>query len=216
MVQYDHLLDDALRHVQDVRAQEHRAPVVPELQKIIAQLALVYRVQVDERLVQEQQFGLVDEGRGQHHLLPHSLGQVPAERSLGPLEVEEGQPLIDPSVQRSHLVQGPGETEELRGGEIRRRALHLRDYAYPPPDLHGLPGRIEPEHLGPAVRRRDLAGEDLQKSGFTSAVGPEAAEEGPVVHGERRLVQGRELTVSFGQSIHHDRRHAGNHAAGDI
>ena len=54
---------DLLRYLQDMRAQEDGPPLGAQLEQILAQLVLVNRIEVHERLVKEKELGLVDERR---------------------------------------------------------------------------------------------------------------------------------------------------------
>ena len=61
---------------QDVRAEEHRAASIPELQNQVADLAPAQRIEPGHRLVQEHDLRVVDQRLGNADALEHPFGEL--------------------------------------------------------------------------------------------------------------------------------------------
>jgi hypothetical protein len=200
----------ALGHFENVGGQDHRAAGVDALLQHVLDQARGGGVQARQRLVQDQQAGIVDQGPGQGHLLLHAAREALAagaglggqaqlgEEILGPglgglgLDVPEAgdelqifqrrQPVIDHG-----LVRGPG-GDRLGGGRIGQG--------------------VDPEDADRALVGLGQARDHPQGGGLARPVGPQqgvqlAGVDGEVQVHDRRLGEGLVEAAddqSFGQN----------------
>ena len=119
---------DALDDVEHVRAVEDGLPLGGESGDEVAHQDAGVDVQARQRLVEQQQVGVVEEGRAQQHLLPHPLG-VGVERGHPVLgEAELRQEAVDARLQAmlGHLLQAADEGQELLAGQALEEPGRLR------------------------------------------------------------------------------------------
>jgi hypothetical protein len=90
---------EPLGDLEYVGAHEHGPALRHVLAQVLPEGFLVDWIEVDERLVQEKELGLVDKRRGEHELLPHALGHVLAYCAFLALQVEHRQPFRDRAFQ---------------------------------------------------------------------------------------------------------------------
>ena len=119
------------RHV--VRAEDHRRPAPPHLQHRVFQGFGVDRIEAGERLVENQQFGLGDDGRDELHFLRHAFGQR-LDLAIAPaLHAHARHPVVD---DRIDLGDGPPLelaviTEQAAHGHLLVEAALLGEVADP-------------------------------------------------------------------------------------
>jgi hypothetical protein len=154
-------------------------------------LLLVAQVEVGQRLVEEQQLGVVDDRLGDGHplLLPAGeLGHPPVGVVGGP---DPRQGLVDPGTlgrrrpPEPEPAAGEAEGDQVAaadglaecGGVVLR---HVADPAVPPP------GR-RPQDLHPPGGRGQQAQGELEHRGLARPVGADDADDGARADGERAL-----------------------------
>ena len=152
-----------------------------------------------ERLIQNQQGGLVDDRADELDLLGHPLGDV------GDLLVP---PAIDLKPLEPHLERGDGlgPVHALEPGEIDGLLPHLHVAVQPPflgevsdaPDRFAAPWRPV-QFDGPAIGLDD-AHDAPDERGFARAVGPEQAEDGALRHVESDAIEHLLFTERFPES----------------
>jgi hypothetical protein len=182
--------DLALVHERDLRAggpdvldevggHDHGGSLA-ELAEQGAEVDPLLRVEPGGRLVEQQQFGLVDDGLRDAHPAEHPAGQG-AQLRLG-LATQ-----VDPLDRGRHRGRYPGGRHllqqreilhELRHREARVVAEVLRQV--PEPAAHLAPGavntRVPAEQPQPAGGRRDHGGHHAQQRGLARSVRAEQAE----------------------------------------
>ena len=118
----------------------------------------------------------MDEGGGEHHLLPLPLGQVLAEDVPLVLHLEERQPPVNPL---PDIIQSPypaRELKELLGRHEGGRRLGLGDDPHGPLDADAVV-RGDPRGRGVALVGEYLTREYPEEGGLPRPVGAEEAEE---------------------------------------
>ena len=99
-------------------AHEHRVSLRVVFQEEVLQPPLVDRVEVDERLVQEEEVRAVQERGGEHELLARALRKVSADGPPRAREVEEGDPSIDRLLEVGDVPNAADEVQVLRGRQV--------------------------------------------------------------------------------------------------
>ena len=143
--EHEHLRRHPLDLVQHVRRHDHRAPLVAQPVQHLDDLAPLRRVEAVQRLVEQQQVGLVGEGLGELHALAHAVGEA-AHLALG--DVGEADRLERPvraaASGSATLCRRAHSSDDLvRGQERPRRAL-VGDDADPLVHV-GVPARLDAE-----------------------------------------------------------------------
>ena len=167
------------------------------------------RIEPVRGLVEEQQLGVVDDRLRQLDPLLHA-GRVAADRPIALLvQAHVAEHLGGPLARGSG--RQPGHTahvaHELRGGDIGREAVVLRQVAHELPDLRSAGGHVHLHHRRAAARRGEEAEQDLEQRALAGAVGAHKADD-PRLHVERQGIQRRDRrAVALGQAPGRDERH---------
>ena len=155
-----------------------------------------YGVDAFEGLVQEEDFGAVDDGGGERELLLHAVGEVgdhlfavggeghEVEQVAGALGGGDG----------VETVHAADEGEVLGRVEAAEEGEAFGDYAYLALELDGVGGEVLAENFDAAGGGGEEAGEHLDGGGFAGAVGSEEAEELALGDGEIDTGDGCEIT----------------------
>ena len=170
--------------------------------------ALVNRVEACERLVEDEQSGLVDDGAEQLDQLGHALGQAAdrltapvAKAVLGEQDVGASPPFGErQAAERAH--EGNPVPRVHRGIE----AALLGQIA----DLRrGLERTVAAEDEARAARRVDDAEQHPKGRGLARAVGPEQAEDRAGGHGKADAIDGAGLAEILDEVDGFDRERSG-------
>ena len=120
-----------LHHVERVRRQEYRSPVVGQAAEQILELADALGVEPDRRLVDDEHFRLVYQGRGEDGPLPHAVGiafgQV-VDEVLEAEQVDDGRDTLAGEIGRQAVHVGD-EMKEFAAGQLFVEERHVRDVA---------------------------------------------------------------------------------------
>ena len=162
-------------------------------------------IEAVERLVEEQDAGLVDERRGELGALAHALG-VGAHRAVGGVgQLDRGHRPVGRGARVGHALQLGVELGELEAGEVRagRPRAPARGRSRGRPIGSPIAGR-------PAIRtdpggRRQQPGQQVQERGLAGAVGPEQAGHAGA-EGERDVVDGDDVAVPARDVVERDGR----------
>ena len=113
---------EALGVFHQVRAEDDRAPLAPEVDDRVLERLGVHRVEAAERLVEDDEIGLVEEGADELNLLLHAARELLDARVAPVLvaagEREAGEPLVD-------ALLGVARAHAFELGEEFQHASHL-------------------------------------------------------------------------------------------
>jgi hypothetical protein len=180
------------QRVQVVRHDHDRHVALPvQLAEQPDDLLLVAQVEVGQRLVEQQQLGVVHDGlRDRHPLLlsPRQLRHAPV-GVVGRADPLQG--LVHPrALRRGRAAQPEAPTGESEGDQVAAAdrlaegggvvLRHVPDPAVPA-------ARRGAEHLDPAGRRREQAQRQLEQSGLAGPVGTDHPHDRPGPDGEGAL-----------------------------
>ena len=172
------------------------------------------RVQVRERLVQEQDRGLHDERarEGDALLLPaRQLARIPVRVPLEPHQ-RQGLPESRGPLRPRHGAELEAVRHVLGDGLVRPHRVRLEEHAHPAAlGWHGLSGRREPAIPEPDLPRvgREEARDQAEGRGLPAARRPEQREQLAVPDLEREIPDGGDvLAVALGQRQQADPGHA--------
>ena len=154
-----------------------------------------------EGLVEEKNFGPVDDGGGQREFFLHAVGEVGDQLLVLVGEAHEIEQFGSPLGGGGFIeaVHAADEAEIFAGGEAaeERHAFgHDADLAF---EFGGVFGEVGAEDADRSGGGREQAGEHLDGGGFAGAVGAEEAEELPGLHGEVHVVDGGEVAKAAGE-----------------
>jgi hypothetical protein len=139
------------------------------------------RVDARGGLVQDQQVRLVDEGRRELEATLHAprQGTRPAASDRPQVDQREHRLLSSPAPEQDEPEQGRGEVDVLADREVRVQAEqlgHVADpLARPPPERV----RLLPEHLDPALRGSQRAGDHADRRGLARPRRPDQPNDRP-------------------------------------
>jgi hypothetical protein len=191
-----------------VRRQEHRVPLgrVPAEEPLGA--LLDDRVEVGERLVDEDDARLVDERLRDEHLLAFPLREVRTQRVEFRLEGEAVGPRPDPVVDRRLLeaARGRHEVEVLPHREEGGWPAVLREDADALAGGHRLRDGVDARHARRPRVGDELAGQDVDRRRLPGAVRPEEPVQLSRLHGEGEPVERRHVAVPLLEPVGFDRR----------
>ncbi len=159
------------------------------------------RVERRDRLVEQQQPGLLGQDQGQRHLNPLAAGQLahrPVQRNLQP-----GQPLAHQRAVPARVQVRAGLDVVLGGQPPVQRDL-LAQVADVGQERRIL-ARGATVHRGPARGRPGQPGEQTQQRGLARSVRPDERGDPALGDGDRAVVQGGDLAVALGQTAGLDR-----------
>ena len=150
-----------------------------------------FRVQAGRGLVQEQDLGAVQQRPGQGKALPHAGG---IGRQLSVFGAGEGQfpeQAFSPglSLLPRHPKGAGVEEQVFHAGEMIVHLGVLRDDAAQGVDLFGLGMGVYAQDAAGAAGGGKNAGEQLDRSGLSGAVGPQKAEDFPRAQAEGKALQ---------------------------
>lgn len=172
-----------------------------ELKNLLLELLGVDRVEARERLVEDEQVGLVEDGDDKLHLLRHSLGQF-FEFAVPPgHDAKLPKPLLEAGL-------GLAPCEPFESGQIDRLLAHLHlsiestllgqiaDAGH----VGGLHLPSVEDHLA-TVGSSDAV-EDTDQGGLARTVGTKESEDAATTHGQRDIAE-RDVTVERLGDISH-------------
>ena len=154
-----------------------------------------------EGLVEEEDFGAVDDGGGEGELLLHAVGEVGDEFFLLAGEAHEVEQLLGALVGGGAIeaIHAADEAEVLGGGETAEEGHALGNDADVALELGGVGGEVLAENADAAGGGCEQAGEHLDGGGFARAVGAEEAEELAGGDGEIDILNGGEIAEAAGE-----------------
>ena len=187
------------RHDQDAVGEEDRlgdrmgdeehglAPLEPDALELEVHALARHGVERAERLVHEQHGGIVDEAAGDRDALLHAARELPGIAVLEALEPDEGEELerARPHPLASQPLHVDRQQHVVEHGAPGEEHGRLEDDA----DVAPRAADRRPAEIGPALRRRDEAGEDLEERRLAAARGPHHGDELPLGHAEVDVVQ---------------------------
>ena len=158
-------------------------------------------VEAGERLVEDDQLGIVQQRGRQQHLLPHAFRERRQRRVLIVFEAEQFQEALDLRLEHRvvHAAQAADQAQVLRRGEVRVEKRLFGNVA----ELLSIRRQVFedrlalPQHV--AVARLHQADEHADRGRLAGAVGAEIAEDLPGLGDERGVAQGRQRPVILGQ-----------------
>ena len=192
---------EALDDLEDVRGEEDGGAAGDHALKHGLEGAGGDGVDAFEGLVEEEDFGAVDDGSGEGKFLLHAVREVGDEFLCFVGEVHEFEELggargCGRGVEAVHAAD---EAEILGGGEAAEESEAFRDDADLALDFDGVSGGVEAEDLNAAGGGSEQAGEHLDGGGFACAVGAEEAEELAGGDGEIDVLNGGEFAETAGE-----------------
>ena len=207
--EHQHLRRHPLDLVQHVRRDDHRAALVAEPVQHLDDLAPLRRVEAVQRLVEQQQVGIVGERLGELHALAHAVREA-ADLALGDVgEADRLERAGRPRIRVGDLVQPRAQLDDVvRGQERPRRAL-VGDDADPLVHV-GVPARLDAEDAHGSRARRGEARAQLERRGLPRTVVAEQAgharadRERDVGDGDGVAVPARDARELDGRDVRHD------------
>ena len=199
--------------VHEVSRHQDRGPVVSELKQLFPEVPTRLGVDGAGGFVQEQQFGLVDDGACERESLlltpAHGAGELP----LPVGEVVLLDQLVDtlPGPCFRDVVCRRQEIEVLADRQVLEQRELLRHVADPTAQCFGLPGDAQAQHLDFTGRGREQATEHANGRGLARAVRPEETVDVRARHREVDVVDGDQLAELLGQAARADRRIIARH-----
>ena len=167
-------MGDALDLREGVRREEHRSSLRAHLPQQRVEALLHQRVETGDRLVQDQQLGLVHEGLDQADLLAvagRELAHRPIELGVEALGERGAQAPVHAASELGQVVQ------YLRSGQLRVQGEIAGQETDPAADIEALGASVEPEHPRRARGRLDQVQEQPHRRRLARAVGAEEAED---------------------------------------
>src|SRR2546425_5769397 len=158
---------------------ERRASTGDVLRQKLLELPLVDRIEVDERVVQEDERWLVDERRAKHQLLSCPFREVFAQRRPALVQIEELEPMRDSFLEPIEFPNPADEVQVLVGRQVRWRRFHLGHDAHERLDLEWLLDDINIQDPRVSGGWAELPREDPQNRRLARPVRAEQAEEFP-------------------------------------
>ena len=198
------LLDD----VEAVRAEKDHAAAGREHAEQRPEEQPGGDVEAGERLVQHQQIGVVHQGRGQEHALPHPLG-VDGHRVVAAVPEQEQ------LQQRGHLVrhdplrhpaQAPDQRQILDRRQVGVEVRLLGHVADPAPVGHRIHGHRPAVERHRSRARLQQADDGVDRGALARSVRPQVAENLAAAHLEIHAIEREEGTVSLCQSMGFEHR----------
>nr|DAO23843.1 MAG TPA: hypothetical protein [Caudoviricetes sp.] len=160
------------RHV--VRREDHRRPLIPERENLLLEQVGVDRVETRKGLVEDEQFGLVENRHDELHLLGHALGELLDLLVPPVLDAEFHEPLLQPH-------DGLVARQPFQAGEEDGLLADLHLFVKPPlfgqvPDTVNIFGLNLPiaEQNAPRVGSRDAV-DDADQGRLARTVGAQQA-----------------------------------------
>ena len=193
-------------------AHENRAALALQRLDHIADLGHASRIQARCGLVEDEEFGLVEERLRDCEALLHPLREL--------LD-----PVVRPLVQLDHLQDGLAAVFDFLGrhaseaSRIRERfdrrevAIELRrlnDRADARKSVGRLLANIDAEQRGPTSGGPDQVRHDLDRRGLSGAIRTEEAERRARRDGQVERLQGGEVTVLLAEALQVDRNFVGH------
>ena len=202
---------DLLHLTEQVAGEHDRVAVPAEFADEPAHVGDAGRVEPVGRLVQDQQFRILQQCRGQTEALLHAQ-RVRGELVAAPVgEADDRQHFLHARVR--HRAVARERAQVVPAAEVGIEGGRLDEHA----DVDQCPrvARLGVEHPHGARGRADQTEQDAQRRGLAGAVGSEEAVDLAPAHGEVELVDGTVLAVPFGQSVCLDQVVAHRHSVLD-
>ena len=166
-----------------------------------AQVGARTRVHAGGRLVQEEDFGGVDEGAGQTQALLLAAGEDPGGRARHLIEVDQPEHLEGASAGGVgvHTLGGSEGQEDLGAGQGVPGAEGIKHPAHGAVDLARLGHRVQARHPDrPGVRGQERRQHE-QQGGLACTVGADQAGDGATGHRHVQLAHRRSLPEEAGE-----------------
>ncbi len=185
--------------------QEGDAEGFLHLHQLLAQRLAERGVEGGERLVEQQDFGLVDERPRQRHPLRFAAAQPARVGVFESPQVHDLQQLLHPlrDFRLRHFADAGADGDVVVDGHVRKQGVVLEDEPHRPP-LHGqMPHLLSGDIDFPLVRRFET-GEDAQQGGFAAAAAAEQDEAFPRLDLQRQAAEHRFAVEGFGYGFEPD------------
>ena len=192
-----HALAQPLRLLHQMGREQHGGPAAVELEDDLLEHVLIERVETAERLVEDEQLRLVQNGRHELDLLLHPLGEV---LDLAFAPGREPQP-VEP-LERALPPEGPRDTADLREEHEQLEHPHLaidtallREIAHP---AARLVDGVAPEQLNPPLVGDQDAHHHADRGGLPRSVRAEQPVDAPRRNLEIETVHGGVCAEALG------------------
>jgi hypothetical protein len=197
----------ALGLVHVVGRHEQGRARVGELEEFFPEVAPRFGIDRAGRLVEEQQFGFVDDRAGEREALllaaAHRAGELAlAIGEMVLLDQFVDAPLRARARQRLHVGE---EFEVLAHGQVLEQRELLRHVADARAQLLGLRGHRQPEHVDLPFARREQAAEHADRGRLAGTVRTEETVDIAARHREVDVVDSDERAETLGQAVRADR-----------
>ncbi len=195
---------EALDFVEDVARDQYAPALVAEAAEQPDQVQPLAGVQAVERLVQHEQFGIVDQRLRHLHPLAHALGVARQAAAVGRVEPNFAQGAGGRLARAVQAVQLGGQGDEALGGHPLEQRLLLRHQADAPEQGRALAGVLA-QHPQAALRRPDEAADQAQHRRLPRPVGPQQGSD-TRPHRERHVGDGHHVVEPPRHPLHLDDR----------
>ena len=208
LVHHHQPVAELLGLVHVVGREHQRDTALFEPVEAIPQHVAGLRVETGGRLVEQQQFGLVDQRPGDRDAPLHATGQR-LDLAVGTVgELHELEQLV-----RAPLAFGARDVEVaavqdhvVGDRQLLVELVHLRHHAHPGPDLLAVLGRVESEDPKRALGDRGHASDHPHRRRLAGTVRAEEAERLAAPNLDVDPVDGHELTEALHQLLRADQR----------
>src|SRR5262245_14696790 len=172
-----------------MRTEEHRAAAIAQPQYQLSNFAAPERIEPRHRLIEEDQFRLVENRLRDADALQHPFGELPQVQPTLRADAYLVQELRHASLPRRASItkQTRKVSEQLLGGEIVVEVRILGQVADAPPDLD-VADRA-PQNLGPTGCRVNQLHQQLERGGLAGAVWSEEAKDFSLVNVEGQSIE---------------------------
>ena len=166
------------------------------------------RIESGGRLIEQHQFGIVDDRLGEFRPLLHAGGKLPDIPEPFFMEADEAEDVAGALARgaRRQAAEFGGVPEEVGGGLVGRQTVALGHPAHAAADLDGAAFEGVPEHPHRAGRRGQHAEQDLQQGRLASTVGSDEPN-ASLWNRQIDTVDGNDVAVGEPQSA--DRKNVG-------
>ena len=205
---------ETIRLLHVVRGQKDRQPLVlVEPFQVLPQAGAVLRIKSGGRLVEEEQFGPVDESGRQVEPFAHAAG-ISAGGPVGVGgQVHQRQQLLDALFEEiaGQVIEPALQEQVLAAGQLVVQADLLGRVADAPADGVGVATDVQAEDVRLPTRFGEQRDEHLDGGGFAGPVGAEEAEELATGHLKAHTLHGPcAVGIDLGEVAHVEDRFAGH------
>ena len=184
-----HAAAEGFRIGQHMRTEKHRAAAIAQPQYELSNFAAPERIEPRHRLIEEDQFRLVENRLRDANALQHPFGKLPQLQPTLRADAHVVQQLRYASLPRGATItkQGSKVFEQLLGGEIVVEVRILWQVPDAAPDLD-VADRA-PQNLGPTGCRVNQLHQQLERGGLAGTVWSEEAKDLPFTDFERQCIE---------------------------